>query len=138
MHFLNFLLKNYFWPKIIFLLLRKIWLPRVHCIFVLFLLWSHGLLESICLTQIVRQLMHKKAWFVHLYRAFLVSFSESCILKKPFSRRSSKIQCREHPKPDTSKADISVKVSKKWVSEYGRLIYQHKGHCILTKSYNSK
>ena len=29
--------KNHFWPKTIFLLLRYIWLPGVHCILVLFL-----------------------------------------------------------------------------------------------------
>ena len=34
--FFNFLFKNHFWPKIIFLLLRNIWLPGVHCILVLF------------------------------------------------------------------------------------------------------
>ena len=37
-----FLLKEYFWPKIIFLSLRRIWLPGVHCILVLFSLKKHG------------------------------------------------------------------------------------------------
>ena len=39
MHFFYlFLFKNHFWPKNFFVLLRETWLPRVHCILVLFLL----------------------------------------------------------------------------------------------------
>ena len=46
--FLIFLFKNHFWPQIVFLLLRWIWLPWVHCILLLFMhkLFS-GLIYSI-------------------------------------------------------------------------------------------
>ena len=49
-----------------------------------------------------------------IYRTFLMLFSERYIPKKPFSRRSPKIQAREHPDPDTFKADMSVKISENW------------------------
>ena len=47
-----------------------------------------------------------------IYRTFLMLFSERYIHKKPFSRRSPKIQAREHPDPDTFKADMSDKISE--------------------------
>ena len=65
MHFSDlFLFKNHFWPKIIFLLVRYLWLPGVHCILVLFFrCWYSGFYITLVFFILIQSYTNKYAKF---------------------------------------------------------------------------
>ena len=72
--FCDFLFKNHFRPKIIFILLRSIWLPGVYCILVLF--------KCVCSTLLVFKRFTSETFFAKSLR----NISHRIIARIPFPK----------------------------------------------------